>query len=175
MTEKTFAKIYGITDQNGRVMYIGKSNNPIERMKQHIRDCKHRHTPLYGWINKSLERGKQPKMIVLASAITSDWQSLEIKMIDQYRIEGHMLNLADGGDQPHVSQETRISNGHALNKRLNADSILKRVRSIKQSMRNFIKRCDEGKIRPEVKQRIQNKLKYAGHKNPTLFGEYRYL
>jgi hypothetical protein len=30
-------------------------------------------------------------------------------------------------------------------------------------------------IDPEMEERIKSKLKMAGHKNPSLFGEYRYL
>jgi hypothetical protein len=175
MTDKKFAKIYGIADQEGRIMYIGKSNNPTQRMKQHIRECKRRKTPLYGWINKSLEQGRQPQMIVLASAISEDWQSLESQMIAQYREGGHMLNLADGGDQPKSDPATNKRNGHNLNARLNSDPLLKRVREIKRAMGQFLKLCKEGKVRPEAEERIKAKLIVAGHKNPTLFGEYRYL
>lgn len=175
MAESKFAKIYGIADQDGRIMYIGKANNPPERMKQHIRDCKRRVTPLYGWLNKCLERGHQPQMIVLASAISQDWQSLETHMIAQYRSEGHMLNLADGGDQPKSNPKTNTKNAYALNARLQSDPALKRVRDLKRSMSRFLKDCTEGKVSPEVESRIKSKLKLAGHRNPSLFGEYRYL
>lgn len=172
---ETTTKIYGIADQNGRIMYIGKSDNPIERMKQHIRECNRRKTPLYGWINKALKDGHQPQMIVLASAISSDWQSLERQMIAQYRGEGHMLNLADGGDQPKSNFATNSFNGRSLNKRLKNDPFLRRIRDIKRAMSNFLKQCSTGKIRPEAEERIKSKLRVAGHKNPLLFGEYRYL
>jgi hypothetical protein len=172
---ETAAKIYGIADQEGRIMYIGKSNNPTERMKQHIRDCNRRKSPLYGWLNKALKDGHQPQMIVLASATSQDWQSLEALMIAQYRSEGHMLNVADGGDQPKSNLATCSENGHALNARLASDPLLKRVREIKCAMGAFLKRCKEGKVDPEMEDRIKAKLKMAGHKNPSLFGEYRYL
>lgn len=175
MTDKKFAKIYGIADQEGRIMYIGKANNPKERMKQHIRECKRRKTPLYGWINKSLEKGQHPHMIVLASAISEDWQSLEIQMIAQYRDGGHMLNLANGGDQPKSNSATNKQNGHALNQRLKADLRLKRIRNLKRSASEFLRRCEKGEIRAEVAERLKDKLRLAGHKNPALFGEYRYL
>lgn len=175
MIDNKFAKIYGIADQEGRIMYIGKANNPTQRMKQHIRECKRRKTPLYGWINKSLEQGQQPQMIVLASAISNDWQSLELQMIAQYREGGHMLNLADGGDQPKGNLATNKQNGHNLNQRLNSDPLLKRVRELKKTMSKFLRLGKEGKIRPEAEKRIKTKLKVAGYKNPTLFGEYRYL
>lgn len=172
---ETAAKIYGIADQDGRIMYIGKSNNPTERMKQHIRDCTRRKTPLYGWLNKALKDGQQPQMVVLASATSQDWQSLESLMIAQYRSEGHMLNVADGGDQPKSDLATCSENGHALNARLTSDPLLKRVREIKCAMGAFLKRCRQGEVSPEMEERIKSKLKMAGHKNPSLFGEYRYL
>lgn len=172
---ETAAKIYGIADQNGRIMYIGKSNNPTERMKQHIRDCNRRKTPLYRWLNKALKDGQQPQMVVLASAMSQDWQSLESLMIAQYRSEGHMLNVADGGDQPKSDLATCSKNGHALNAHLASDYFFKRVREIKCAMGAFLKRCKEGEVSPEMEERIKSKLRIAGHKNPSLFGEYRYL
>jgi predicted GIY-YIG superfamily endonuclease len=172
---ETTAKIYGVADQNGRIMYIGKSNDPVERMKQHLRDCTRRKTPLYGWINKALKDGQMPQMIVLASATSSDWQSLERQMIAQYRDEGHLLNLADGGNQPKSNAATNKRNGHALNERLKTDPLLRRVRDIKRSMSWFFAECSKGKISPEAENRIKSKLRLAGHKNPSLFGEYRYL
>jgi hypothetical protein len=156
-------------------MYIGKANDPKERMKQHIRECKRRKTPLYGWINKSLEQGQQPQMIVLASAISEDWQSLETQMIAQYRDGGHMLNLADGGDQPKSNPAINRQNAHNLNQRLNSDPLLRRVRDAKKAMAQFLRRCKEGKVSVEVEERIKGKLRLAGHKNPALFGEYRCL
>lgn len=175
MTEKKFAKIYGIADQEGRIMYIGKANNPTERMKQHIRECKRRKSPLYGWINKSLERGQHPQMIVLASATSEDWQSLETQMIAQYRKDGHILNLADGGDQPKSNAATNSRNGHALNAKLKANPLMQRIRNLKRSMSKFIKDCESGLISKEAEKRVKDKLRLAGHRNPQLFGEYRYL
>jgi len=175
MTDKKFAKIYGIADQEGRIVYIGKSNNPKERMKQHIRVCKSKKTPLYKWINKCIEDGVMPQMIVLASAISEDWQNLETQMIAQYRSQAQMLNLADGGNQPKSNHATNKRNGQALNNRLKTDPMLKRVRDLKRSIKYFLNKCSEGKIELETQERIKNKLRYAGNKNPMLFGEYRFL
>lgn len=172
---ETAAKIYGIADQSGRIMYIGKSNDPVERMKQHLRDCTRRKTPLYDWINKALKNGHQPQMMFLASSTSSDWQSLERQMIAQYRAEGHLLNLADGGDQPKSNAAINKRNGHLLNERIKTDPLLRRVRDIKRSMARFLRDCSKGKIKPEVENLIKSKLRLAGHKRPSLFGEYRYL
>lgn len=175
MTKKAFAKIYGIADQEGRIMYIGKSNDPARRMKDHIKDCKRRKTPLYSWINKSLERGQQPQMIVLASALSNDWQSLEIQMISQYRKDGKILNLADGGDQPKSNQAANKQNAQALNYQLKSNSMLKRIRELKRFMAKFLKECERGTISEDTQKRIKDKLRYAGNKNPQMFGAYRYL
>ena len=175
MTKKAFAKIYGIADQEGRIMYIGKANDPTKRMKQHIRECRRRKTPLYGWINKCLEHGFQPQMIVLASAISEDWQSLETQVIAQYRKQSHMLNIANGGDQPKSNPTTNKQNAYALNAKFKAAPMLKRIRELKRSMAKFLKDCDKGLINIEMAKRIKDKLRYAGNKNPQLFGEYIYL
>jgi hypothetical protein len=114
-------------------------------------------------------------MIVLASATSSDWQSLERQMIAQYRQEGHLLNLADGGDQPKSNAATCSLNGYALNERLKTDPEFRRLRQLKRAMGQFLWECSKGKISPEAENRIKSKLRLAGHKNPSLFGEYRYL
>jgi hypothetical protein len=114
-------------------------------------------------------------MIVLASAISEDWQTLETQMIAQYRKEGRMLNLADGGDQPKSNAAINSKNGHALNQKLKTNPMMQRIRDIKRSMSKFIKDCENGLINKDAEKRVKDKLKLAGHKNPQLFGEYRYL
>jgi len=175
VTKKAFAKIYGIADQEGRIMYIGKANDPTKRMKQHIRECKRRKTPLYGWINRYLNNGYQPQMIILASATSEDWQGLETQVIAQYRSQGHILNLADGGDQPKSNSATNKQNAYALNAKIKSNPMLKRIRELNRSITKFLKDCDKNSINTEIVKRIKDKLRYAGNKNPQLFGEYRYL
>lgn len=49
-----FSKIYGLSDKKtGEIIYIGKSDDPKKRLKQHIYDSKRRNTKLHQWIRKN--------------------------------------------------------------------------------------------------------------------------
>jgi hypothetical protein len=167
------AKIYGLSDPNTQeIRYIGKANNPAERYKGHLRDASRRTTPVYHWINSLQDK---PHLIVLASCLTSDWQSVEKQIIAQYREDHSLLNLADGGNQPKSNSAVNRINGYKLNERIKQDPSLNRIREVKKMMGDFIKRASLGKVRQEVKDRIFAKLRLAAEKNPVLFGEYRHL
>lgn len=107
------ASIYGLYDKAGRLRYIGKANNPVERLKGHMRDGRKRKTPLYDWIRKHGE----PEMRVLESDCV-DWKEAERRLIREARERGEkLLNLADGGDQPFCPTEVRSENAKKLNRR----------------------------------------------------------
>jgi hypothetical protein len=175
---ENFAKIYGIVDsRTGRVMYVGKAMNPKVRMQKHIRESQlgRRKTPLYQWMAKRIAEEKQPSMVILASATSLDWQSLETQMIAQYRAEGSMLNLANGGDQPLPTSEQNQKAAHKLNLLLKEDRVLRRIREIKQQLSQFLKGCAKGNVSLETERRIKEKLRLAGHLSPKIFGEYKTL
>lgn len=169
----TCAQIYGLADpRTGEIKYIGKANNAETRYKGHLRDAKRRKTPVYEWINTLEER---PQLIVLASCTTEDWQSVERQIIAQYRVEGELLNLADGGNQPKGNPETNRLNAIKMNEHMKNDPRAKRIQFLKRSMSDFIRRAKRGDVRQEVVDRIFAKLRLAAAKNPTLFGEYRHI
>lgn len=167
------AKIYGLADPvTKEIRYIGKAKNPAERYKGHLRDASRRTTPVYRWINSLTDK---PELIVLASCLTSDWQSVEKQVIAQYRQDHQLLNLADGGNEPKSNQVVNRINGYMMNEALKQNPRLKRIRELKKMMSDFIKRANSGKVREEVRDRIFAKLRLAAEKNPVLFGEYRHI
>lgn len=169
----TQAQIYGLADpQTHKIMYIGKAMNAEQRYKGHLRDAARRKTPLYQWINTLTEK---PKLIILASCTTEDWQTVEKQVITQYRVEGQLLNVADGGNQPKGNSITNRQNAIKLNERMRNDPFAKRIQFLKRSMADFIRRAKNGEIREEVKESIFAKLRLAAAKNPALFGEYRHI
>lgn len=171
----SFAFIYALLDDRGNVRYIGKANNPEKRYKQHLRDCNRRNTPLYSWIRKLVSNKDRPYMLVLCSAISDDWESLEIAIIKQYQEYGTLLNLAEGGNQPKSNPAKNKLNAQRLNERIHGDPFQRRVWNIKRAMGEFLRRCDKGKISKEREKSIKDKLIMAGNKRPDLFGNYRYL
>lgn len=103
------ASIYGLYDASGALRYIGKANNPEERLNRHMRDAPRRRTPVYDWINKH----GRPVMRVL-EADCQDWREAERRLIAKARADGErLLNLADGGNEPYCSPENRLAAANA--------------------------------------------------------------
>jgi len=174
-----YPQIYGLQDPiTDEIRYVGKAKNPAERFKAHLREIKSAnkaHYPVYRWIAKLATKNLLPNLVVLASAISNDWQSLEKIMIAQYRndLGKKLLNVALGGEQPFCTPKQYKANGFKLNERLRRDSFLLRVRYLKQQMKAHMKYVKA--MSPEEAETIYAKLRYAGAKRPDLFGEYRYL
>jgi hypothetical protein len=99
--------IYGLCcPLTGELRYIGKANDPAKRLDQHMRDSRSRATPLYSWIRK---HGK-PALVVL-EADCPDWREAERRLIAKGRLDGlRLLNIADGGDEPHCPTSVRAAN-----------------------------------------------------------------
>jgi hypothetical protein len=176
-----YPKIYALQDPiTESIRYIGKAKNPAERFKKHLAELKSNrrsHYPIYQWMHKLLREGLLPKLIVLASSISDDWQILETEMISQHRQElgRTLLNVADGGDQPRISDEQRRLNALKMKATLDArkGSTLARVHYLKKQMTFHLRYID--RMSPKKAESILNKLRDAGAKRPDLFGEYRYL
>ena len=94
--------------------YIGKANQPRERLAGHLRDSRTRKTPLYAWVRKLTAAGLKPEVVILREC-SGNWRKDEQELIARGRVHGHrLLNLADGGDQPYCSPEQRTKNAKAL-------------------------------------------------------------
>jgi hypothetical protein len=104
--------IYALVDpRSGEIRYIGKANDPRARLAQHIRDSRHRDTPVYRWVRKLLDSGLLPTMSIL-EVDCSDWRKSERRLIADARSRGlRLLNVADGGDEPKCPAGVRESNG----------------------------------------------------------------
>lgn len=157
------AEIYALSDPiTGQLRYIGKANDSAERLKSHLRDANRRDTPVYRWIRKLTNKGLAPAVKVLE--VTHDWQESERRLIALSRARGDkLLNVADGGDEPACSTAVRSSNAVALNQRLAADPLAKRVRDIKRAMMTA---ANLGQL-PDT---VVAKLHLAASKRPDLFG-----
>lgn len=180
--------IYGLQDPVTEcIRYIGKARDPADRFKKHLREAnsaRRSHYPIYQWMNKLSKEGSVPKLVVLASSISDEWSLLEITMIAQYRQEvgRELLNVSDGGDQPHCSEEQRRDNALKMNAVVNArgrhspvqkGSRQARIHYLKKMVAFHINRIDN--MPKDKAESFLNKLRDAGAKRPDLFGEYRYL
>lgn len=93
--------IYALLCPKGEVRYIGKTNQPTQRLRKHIsgaRTGKERHHNA-NWIRTLLSAGELPTMEVLCAVPENEtWQETEKYFIDAYRAMGFRLtNILEGG------------------------------------------------------------------------------
>lgn len=156
------ASIYALCDAAGEVRYIGKANNPTDRLKRHMREARlgRRNYPLYAWLRKH----GQPELRILEAACP-DWKEAEIRLIAAHKPSGKLLNVAAGGDEPSCSTEVRRANAHALNAALKDNPLRARLRRLKIDLANSRKRG-------YMSDDLRDKLRRWAKERPKLCGEY---
>lgn len=93
----------------GQVRYIGKANDPVWRLKQHISKAKHDETHKSHWLLSLRKQGLRPVLEILEECPFDIWQERETFHIEQSLQLGHPLtNTYRGSRGPGVMpQETR--------------------------------------------------------------------
>lgn len=127
-------EIYGLSDpRDGRVRYIGKARDSRRRLSTHVRDSRRRNTPVYRWIRKLLRQGVRPSLVIIEVVRESEWQNAERRHIAEHRKKSRLLNVANGGDEPHCPQSVLKANAERLKEyyALNPDARHNAVRKIK--------------------------------------------
>lgn len=157
------AEIYALCHPTTReVRYIGKANDSAKRLKSHLRDMRTRDYPVYRWMRKLAASGLCPVVKVLET--TENWREAEMRLIEQSRARGdRLLNVADGGDEPACSPETRSANGRALNAMLRANPLQAKLRDLKRLLMTNIRQG-----RGSNYTRLS--LRASADANPKLFG-----
>lgn len=156
-TDIKFSQIYGLLDKrSGDIVYIGKSNNPQTRFKQHIHESKKGNTKLHQWIRANPD---SLELTTIACAIDDDWQTLEQNVIAQYRQTNSLLNIAKGGNQP---------------SRDSSDPFKNRVWILKKAVARILKEWEKLPSSEKIEEK-KAMLRYAAWKRPELFGEYKSL
>lgn len=104
--------IYALADSRpgGGIRYVGKSNRPYERVKQHVLP----HLNIDNvqknlWLRELRDSHNSPRVIIIEAVPLDSWQDAEIKWIARLRAEGHDLtNTMNGGNGSRfVSEEAR--------------------------------------------------------------------
>lgn len=94
--------IYALLCPEGEIRYIGKSTKPQHRLLSHISAAKAGRTKHYtsNWIRSLLIKGEKPALeIVFQVPEGEPWEPYEIKLIAEFKAEGHRLtNTTAGGD-----------------------------------------------------------------------------
>lgn len=93
--------IYGLLDpRTQQLRYVGKSNNPTDRLKGHISEAKSiSKTHKSRWLRKLLNDSIFPELVILEEVSLCDFQAAEKWWIAYARSLGCLLvNGTDGGD-----------------------------------------------------------------------------
>ena len=112
MSETTF--IYALCDpRDGRVRYVGKSNNPEHRLLHHVKPSSPSHLPLIRWVNKLRGLGMRPVVRRIMAIPRDGWQEWERHWIQAFRWAGEdLLNITDGGDGGGTNKGQHLSLEH---------------------------------------------------------------
>ena len=92
--------IYTLSDSIGNIRYIGKTDNPKRRLKEHIYESKntpknHRHY----WILSLLNNNEIPKLEILDCVNHNEWDFWEKHYISLIKSWGfNLTNQTEGGD-----------------------------------------------------------------------------
>ena len=99
--------IYGLYNslEPDVIRYIGKSNNPIKRLKEHIRCIKYDNTYKSNWI-KSFDAQKYLKIKILAICPLNEYEKCEEKYIKLYKSD--KLTNSDSSGQGNVGRKKEI-------------------------------------------------------------------
>lgn len=141
MKKETEVFIYALLDpRTAKIRYIGKTNNINRRYSQHLRArTDQKMTPVKAWIQSLIKQGLKPNMMVIDSCDESRWANLEREYIKRFRDEGYdILNISDGGNQPHWSNKICSINGK------NSDSVKKKgILYVLRSLGSAIKEAEK--------------------------------
>jgi len=90
--------IYGLKDpRDGLFYYVGKSNDPDARLKQHLE--KRQNKSKIAWIEDLESDGMLPELVILEIVERSKWKEQERYWIAKGREDGWPLtNMSAGGD-----------------------------------------------------------------------------
>ncbi len=129
---KTF--IYGLKDPETKLIrYIGKSNDPEKRYRDHLRDKSITYKTY--WIKSLAAKGLYPELVILEEVLIECWQERECYWITYYREQSIPLtNLTDGGDGVKgvsPSEETRRKMSEAHKGRVVSEKTCLLLREIK--------------------------------------------
>lgn len=90
--------IYTLSDETG-IRYVGKSNNPTRRFKDHLKECKKRRSHKEKWLYSIIQSGEKVTLEILDEIKEDEWNFSEIYWICQLKSWGFSLvNGTMGGE-----------------------------------------------------------------------------
>lgn len=170
MKESEKVYIYTLSDPiTNIVKYVGKSINPKDRLRCHIKDAKtkRRNNLSCNWIKSLLNKGLEPKMDIIDETY-GEWEWLEIYWIEQFKVWGFKLkNITSGGDYNPMSNP--ISRKKVSDKLKNIPKSQKHKDKISQTKIGVSIHTEEQKVKySEMNSGINNPMYNKKHTTDTL-------
>ncbi len=155
---KTF--IYTLKDPiTDEIRYVGKSDDPKNRLVEHLKKSKYTKTHKNNWIISLLDKDLKPILEILDVVDTDNWGFWEKYWISQLRTWGFKLtNISEGGDGGNFGVECNKKISLKLKSRVFSEVTLEKMKSSAK----LRKITDEG--------RKKLSLSRFGYKNP-MFGK----
>ena len=106
--------IYALIDpRDNNIKYIGKSNNPLNRYKNHFNSARDKNTHKRNWINQLRSNGYRPELLVIDEVNLEEWVFWECFYISLYKSYGFKLvNYTSGGDGLSIGNNHTWKNGN---------------------------------------------------------------
>lgn len=148
--------IYALLCPQGEIRYIGKTTNPEARLAAHISKAKTNQTKHHAanWIRSLIKEGEKPAIeIVFEVPEGEPWEPYEIRLIAEFKAEGHRLTNSTGGGDGFfdVSPE-------AIAKRVAAAKITKSAPGYKERISAVMR---EVRSSPAFREALSLKIKGA--------------
>lgn len=145
--------IYALLCPEGEIRYIGKSTDPTARLRAHISKARTGQTKHHAanWIRSLIAQGQKPSVEVLLQVPEGEpWEQYEIRLIAEFKAEGHRLTNSTGGGDGFfdVSPE-------AIAKRVAAHKITRMQPAYRARMREIM---TEVRNRPEFRAQMSARL-----------------
>lgn len=161
------------------VRYVGKAADSRARLRRHLLDSRRRNTPVYRWIRGLLVADKIPELRVIETCTLEAWPDRERYWIDRHRQDNYdLLNVADGGDEPHCPPDVRSRNAAiATARRMEmhaADPKRKRLLYLKQQMGRILRFSREHGDQAMLDRQL-DRMRFLAAYSPKMFGSWALL
>lgn len=135
-----FTYIYKLIDpETLEIRYVGKSNDPEQRLIYHMSHCLYEKTYKARWLKSLHVRGLRPILEIVEKVPLAIWQEREMYWIQHCRSQGCPLtNTTDGGDgASHLTPEIRaIVTAKNKGKKRNPDAVAKTTAALRGRKRS---------------------------------------
>jgi len=97
---------------SGEVRYVGKTNNPEQRYKNHLNKARDGGTHKRNWIGLLRKKSLKPVFEIIKEVSVDEWKDWEKYYIRCYKDKGHKLvNIMDGGEGLTFGNQTFFKSG----------------------------------------------------------------